>query len=418
MKRARKKRGISFRLLQILLAREHRRDRIRANTQQPGLPSLLPESSRIAFFGDSRTNYGATYTSGSTHYAHVQGFSGWMLGMLDGAAFMPIGANKGVVGNTLDQMDTRFGADIAPLNPKLLTIWGGINDLKGTSRTLAQMQANMNSIIAKARALSSKPVMFIANEPASSTITAGRETVRTQWNAWLATLAADDIVIFDAASEIDMADTNLSADQVHTNARGSYQIAKAWTPQLKAKISSFTYPTEGNFVTNSAFAGAGAMPTGWTVFNNGGGATVATQIVTKNGRKYAEVSITGTYTGSGKLVNLVQQSATTPAGIEVGDLIEGSAYVEVDAAAVSLNSVYFEARVGNARARIWNASADSPYPAEATAQLLRTPAINYTAGAGYIATLSVLLPNAAVETPVNIKARFALPVIREVPAGL
>ena len=117
-------------------------------------------------------------------------------------------------------------------------------------------------------------------------------------------------------------------------------------------------------------------------------------------------------------MNLVQQSATTPAGIEVGDLIEGSAYVEVDAAAVSLNSVYFEARVGNARARIWNASADSPYPAEATAQLLRTPAINYTAGAGYIATLSVLLPNAAVETPVNIKARFALPVIREVPAGL
>lgn len=95
--------------------------------------------------------------------------------------------NRAAPGETLAAMDARWATDITPikLRCKYVIIQGGINDVN-TGRTLAQMQASVQSMIAKALADGFTDYVLPNITPNS---TSGgdnvKETLRLQYNAWL-----------------------------------------------------------------------------------------------------------------------------------------------------------------------------------------------------------------------------------------
>lgn len=95
--------------------------------------------------------------------------------------------NRAVAGETLAAMDARWATDITTIKPrcKYVIIQGGINDIN-TGRTLAQMQASVQSMIAKALAdgftdyvlPNITPNLYCDGDSA-------KEALRLQYNAWL-----------------------------------------------------------------------------------------------------------------------------------------------------------------------------------------------------------------------------------------
>jgi len=95
--------------------------------------------------------------------------------------------NRAVAGETLAAMDARWATDITTIKPrcKYVIIQGGINDIN-TGRTLAQMQASVQSMIAKALADGFTDYVLPNITPNSYCDNdAAKETLRLQYNAWL-----------------------------------------------------------------------------------------------------------------------------------------------------------------------------------------------------------------------------------------
>lgn len=95
--------------------------------------------------------------------------------------------NRAVAGETLAQMDARWAADITTIKPrcKYVIIQGGINDIN-TGRTLAQMQASVQSMIAKALADDFTDYVLPNITPNSYCDgDSAKEDLRLQYNAWL-----------------------------------------------------------------------------------------------------------------------------------------------------------------------------------------------------------------------------------------
>lgn len=95
--------------------------------------------------------------------------------------------NRAVAGETLAQMDARWAADITTIKPrcKYVIIQGGINDIN-TGRTLAQMQASVQSMIAKALADGFTDYVLPNITPNSYCDgDSAKEDLRLQYNAWL-----------------------------------------------------------------------------------------------------------------------------------------------------------------------------------------------------------------------------------------
>lgn len=95
--------------------------------------------------------------------------------------------NRAVAGETLAAMDARWATDITTikLRCKYVIIQGGINDIN-TGRTLAQMQASVQSMIAKALADGFTDYVLPNITPNSYCDgDSAKETLRLQYNAWL-----------------------------------------------------------------------------------------------------------------------------------------------------------------------------------------------------------------------------------------
>lgn len=95
--------------------------------------------------------------------------------------------NRAVAGETLAAMDARWAADITTIKPrcKYVIIQGGINDIN-TGRTLAQMQASVQSMIAKALADGFTDYVLPNVTPNSYCDgDSAKEALRLQYNAWL-----------------------------------------------------------------------------------------------------------------------------------------------------------------------------------------------------------------------------------------
>lgn len=96
--------------------------------------------------------------------------------------------NRGIGGQRLDDMDTRWATDITPLKPWCCAsaIIGGINDINQGTRTLAQMQASVQSMTAKSIADGFLYRYYFTVTPtASMSADPAKEALRQQYNAWL-----------------------------------------------------------------------------------------------------------------------------------------------------------------------------------------------------------------------------------------
>lgn len=94
--------------------------------------------------------------------------------------------NRAASGETLADMDARWATDITPLKPRCrdVIIQGGVNDFGGT-RTFAQAQTSVQSMVAKATA-DGFAVKFLTCTPSDSIIASGtKEGYRQSFNAWL-----------------------------------------------------------------------------------------------------------------------------------------------------------------------------------------------------------------------------------------
>ncbi len=139
--------------------------------------------------------------------------------------------NRAVAGDTLAQMDARWAADITTIKPrcKYVIIQGGINDIN-TGRTLAQMQASVQSMIAKALADGFTDYVLPNITPNSYCDgDSAKEALRLQYNAWL--LATYPTKCKDIASVV--ADATVSkklraeyyADGIHYGGAAKFAVA-------------------------------------------------------------------------------------------------------------------------------------------------------------------------------------------------
>lgn len=94
--------------------------------------------------------------------------------------------NRGVGGERLDQMDARWATDMTPLagRSKYAVIQGGINDISGT-RTLADMQTSINSMVSKATTDGMLPVVCTCTAFAAAAADPTKETLRQSLNSWI-----------------------------------------------------------------------------------------------------------------------------------------------------------------------------------------------------------------------------------------
>ncbi len=184
---------------------------------------------RVVFFGDSRAD-------------------GWISPKIDGYEFI----NRGIHAQTSVQTLERFEYHVNSLQPNIIIIQVGVNDLK----TIALFPERRNSIIANCRANIKQIVDESKNLGAVVILTTifpvGEAPLQRKpfWsddiaktveevNAYISTLAEDKVVIFDAFSIL--ADNQgimlqeYALDELHLNDRG-YEILNKELVQLLDKI--------------------------------------------------------------------------------------------------------------------------------------------------------------------------------------
>jgi len=140
----------------------------------------------IAIIGDSTfaISSGGAATDMGKNFATLSNreVSHTLSGILNCCVF-----NRAVAGETLAAMDARWATDITTIKPrcKYVIIQGGINDID-TGRTLAQMQASVQSMIAKALADGFTDYVLPNITPNSyCDVDSVKEALRLQYNAWL-----------------------------------------------------------------------------------------------------------------------------------------------------------------------------------------------------------------------------------------
>ena len=125
---------------------------------------VLPLHSRIVFEGDS-------ITAGSSGPQ----FSMFALIRAMGRFFSPSGWNQGVGGQTAAQMATQV-ANVTALNPKVVVLLCGTNDLSGTADTAATIFANIRTCVDAYRAAGAKVVSVCVLPRNDGVWDAGEET--------------------------------------------------------------------------------------------------------------------------------------------------------------------------------------------------------------------------------------------------
>jgi lysophospholipase L1-like esterase len=193
--------------------------RYRDNNARLGTPQ--PGEHRVVFYGNSITDV----------------WAGYFDSMFPGKPYV----GRGISGQTTPQMLVRFRQDVIALNPAVVVILAGTNDIAGNTgpSTLAMIEDNLISMVELAEAngisvvLSSVLPVYDYRwrpglEPAGKII---------ELNAWLKEYASDrDMVYLDyhtvMADERQGLKSALSEDGVHPNEAG-YQVM---VPLVEAAI--------------------------------------------------------------------------------------------------------------------------------------------------------------------------------------
>jgi lysophospholipase L1-like esterase len=186
-----------------------------------------PERNRVVFFGDSRA---ADWPEPAS---------------LDNFEFI----NRGIGAQTSAQAVERFEAHVTPLRPQVIVVQVCINDLKTIplfpelqETIVANCRRNIERMVAEARALKARVILTTIFPPGelsferrlfwSDEVTEAIEDV----NRFMATLQAEDVIIFDAAAVL--ADDQgkvqkiYSRDSLHLTEAGYAVLNKELTPLL------------------------------------------------------------------------------------------------------------------------------------------------------------------------------------------
>lgn len=179
---------------------------------------------RVVFMGDSITEFWETKAS---NLFATPGF-----------------VNRGISGQTTPQMLLRFRADVIELEPKVVVILAGTNDIAGNTgpATLETMAANIASMAELARAHGIRVVLAsVLPAAAFPWATAQRPAARiVELNGWIRAYAEKNGLIYiDYHSAMADADLGMkkeySEDGVHPNAAG-YALMNRHVAQALARL--------------------------------------------------------------------------------------------------------------------------------------------------------------------------------------
>ena len=200
------------------------------------LAAPKPGEARVVFFGDSITDNWSKPDYG---------------GFFPGKPYV----NRGIGGQTTAQMLLRFRADVLELQPKLVVILAGTNDIAGNAGpvTLDQVHDNLASMAELARAHGTR-VVFASLLPVSDdkqdangqALTRTRQrpsaTIR-ELNRWLAAYAAQNGHVYldyftATADAAGLLLSPLNDDGLHPNARGYAVMAPLAEKAIAAAVTA------------------------------------------------------------------------------------------------------------------------------------------------------------------------------------
>lgn len=190
------------------------------------LPPPAVGEDRVVFFGDSITDF-------------------WDL-----AAYFPgkLYLNRGIAGQTTPQMLIRFRPDVIALQPRVVVILAGTNDIAGVTgqMTLEMIQNNYASIAELAQVHQIRVIfssILPVHDQAGIPFSAGRPAAKIQaLNQWLQDYCAThDWIYLDYYSQMlndhGTLRTELSDDGLHPNARGYTVMAPLAAAAIQQALS-------------------------------------------------------------------------------------------------------------------------------------------------------------------------------------
>jgi lysophospholipase L1-like esterase len=288
----------------------------------PNIPAQLQKFDLNARF----VSEGDSITAGSNGPTWTWAFDARTRGRF----FMPNGTNQATGGQTAAQMATQI-AQITALNPKLVSLLAGTNDLTGTSDTPAQIYANLKACwkgyidggarhVIAIKVLPRSDATFLALSPA-------RQSDRTALNTLIGNFANDpELALYaDKIHVVDLegvlAPATDCSDGLHPNWIGANKMGFAVGDAANALMQQTSllndlYLDATNLLLaakNPALNGTAGtlsgtlMPTGqvadgWGVSENGGMTVVASK-TTLNGANAQRVVVSGTNSTVNKIVN-------------------------------------------------------------------------------------------------------------------
>lgn len=190
------------------------------------LPSTRGKRQRVVFFGDSRA-------------------ASWMAPAIEGYEFI----NRGINSQTTIQTVQRFDQHVRSLQPDIIVIQVGINDLKTIplfpeqrEAIVSNCQNNIERIVRSARKLGAKVMITtifpVGEVPLERRPVWSKEVGEAviEVNAFITQLSDDGIVVFDAfsvlANEQGTMQPNYGLDELHLNQQGYEILNQALIQQL------------------------------------------------------------------------------------------------------------------------------------------------------------------------------------------
>ncbi|MCB0007298.1 MAG: SGNH/GDSL hydrolase family protein, partial [Anaerolineales bacterium] len=164
-------------------------------------------------------------------------------------------SNLGIGAQTSAQVLLRYEAHVAPLEPDIIVLQVGINDLKTIplfperrEELVTDCQDNIAAIVTKARADGALVILSTVFPAGDVPLqrrpfwSAGIDAAIVEVNAFLQTLADDHILVFDSYSLLADDEGSLSSDyardELHLNSAGYERLNEALAQLLGTVVES------------------------------------------------------------------------------------------------------------------------------------------------------------------------------------
>jgi lysophospholipase L1-like esterase len=303
----------------------------------------LPVDSRLVYVGDSITSQGFNtfnIDTGTAANNSNNGFVNYANILAGSRFFVPPGGNKGVAGDGTQAIIERLGAILA-LKPAVVILEVGTNDISADI-AIATIEANYRTIINALKAINAQVIsVTVLQRFGANALTSPQETTRQTFNTWLK--QQPDIIVVDGES---LNSSSYFSDGLHPNVPGAYLLGSLIAAKLSNLITAnniadtlFADNTYNDYPHFTGTGGSkntatGTVANGWQLAsNNAGGATV---VGSKSTEDKQVVTISGTYSGNSKLIQL---SASKTVSVSSGDIIEGICDIEIVSALTGIASI-------------------------------------------------------------------------------